>query len=74
MINGFGSIGAMIGVSLPGVLSSLLGAEADIWWYIFPGLGVSLLIAAVLLLPRWNAMPTTVDDKEENIGVNHKQG
>ena len=71
MINGFGSIGAVVGVSLPGVLSSLLGEDADIWWYIFPGLGVSLLIAALLLLPRWNAMPATVDDEEEKQGENH---
>ncbi len=59
MINGFGSIGAMVGVSLPGVLTLLLGEEADIWFYIFPGLGVSLVIAAVLLLPKWNALPAT---------------
>jgi hypothetical protein len=35
---------------------------------------VSLIIAALLLLPRWNAMPATVDDEEEKQGENHKQG
>ena len=65
MINGVGSIGAIIGGVLPGVLESSLGKDVDIWPYIFPGLGVSLLIAAVLLLPRWNAMPATVDDEKE---------
>jgi sugar phosphate permease len=59
MINGFGSIGAIVGVTLPGILSGMLSEGADIWYYIFPGLGVSLVIAAVLLLPKWNALPAT---------------
>ena len=59
MINGFGSIGAIVGVTLPGILSGMLSEGADIWYYIFPGLGVSLVIAAVLLLPKWNALPVT---------------
>jgi len=59
MINGFGSIGAIVGVTLPGILSGMLGEGADIWFYIFPGLGVSLVIATALLLPKWNAMPVT---------------
>jgi hypothetical protein len=37
----------------------MLSEGADIWYYIFPGLGVSLVIAAVLLLPKWNALPAT---------------
>jgi sugar phosphate permease len=59
MINGFGSIGAIVGVTLPGILSGTLGEGADIWYYIFPGLGVSLVLAAMLLLPKWNALPVT---------------
>ena len=59
MINGFGSIGAIVGVTLPGILSGMLSEGADSWYYIFPGLGVSLVIAAVLLLPKWNALPAT---------------
>jgi sugar phosphate permease len=59
MINGFGSIGAIVGVTLPGILSGTLGEGADIWYYIFPGLGVSLVLAALLLLPKWNALPVT---------------
>ena len=59
MINGFGSIGAIVGVTLPGILSGMLSEGADIWFYIFPGLGVSLVIAAVLLLPKWNTLPAT---------------
>ena len=64
MINGFGSIGAIIGGVLPGVLQSQLGEGVDIWPYVFPALGGSLIIAALLLLPRWNALPTTVSGKE----------
>lgn len=69
MINGFGSIGAIIGGVLPGVLESSLGKNVDIWPYIFPGLALSLIIAAMLLLPRWNAMPATADDgnKKHNV-------
>lgn len=59
MINGFGSIGAIVGVTLPGILSGMLSEGADIWFYIFPGLGMSLVIAAVLLLPKWNTLPAT---------------
>jgi sugar phosphate permease len=63
MINGFGSIGAIVGVTLPGILSATLSEGADIWSYIFPGLGVSLVLAAVLLLPKWNALPATEKTK-----------
>ena len=62
MINGFGSVGAIIGGVLPGVLAKSLGTDVDIWVYVFPSLAVSLIIAALLLLPRWNAMPDTADN------------
>jgi hypothetical protein len=45
-------------------LQSQLGEGVDIWSYVFPALGGSLIIAALLLLPRWNALPTTVSGKE----------
>ncbi len=60
LINGCGSIGAIIGGTLPGLLEKGLGTDVDIWSYVFPGLAVSILVAAILLLPKWNAMPTTV--------------
>ena len=65
MINGFGSIGAMIGVALPGILEGWLGEGADIWPYVFPILGGTLIVAAVLLLPKWNTLPATAEDKGE---------
>jgi len=65
MINGFGSIGAMIGVALPGILEGWLGEGADIWPYVFPILGSTLIVAAVLLLPQWNTLPATAEDKGE---------
>jgi len=57
LINGCGSIGAIVGGTLPGLLEEGLGQGAYIWDYVFTGLAISLLTAALLLLPRWNAMP-----------------
>lgn len=57
LINGFGSIGQMIGVSLPGLLASALGASGNIWPPIFVGLGISLAAAALMLAPMWNRVP-----------------
>ena len=54
---GSGSIGAIVGSPLPGLLEEGLGQGVYIWDYVFTGLAISLLIAAVLLLPRWNALP-----------------
>jgi len=53
VINGFGSIGAMLGGSLPG------NAETWGWDPIFIGLAVSVGLAGLILLPRWNALPVT---------------
>jgi len=51
-INGVGSVGAVLGGSLPGVISQRWGWEPMFWV-----LGVCVFVAAVLLLPKWNAMP-----------------
>jgi len=51
-INGVGSLGAVLGGSLPGVISQRWG-----WEPLFHVLGVCVLVAALLLLPRWNAVP-----------------
>jgi len=56
-INGCGSIGAIIGGTMPGLLRAMLGKGADIWPYVFYGLAVSVIIAAALLLPQWNRLP-----------------
>jgi OPA family sugar phosphate sensor protein UhpC-like MFS transporter len=57
-INGFGSVGQMLGVALPGALTSYYGAGANIWPTIFVGLGVSLAIAGLMLAPLWNRVPS----------------
>ena len=57
VINGFGSIGQMIGVTLPGTLTSVLQQGQDIWMPIFVGLGIALAIAGVMLAPLWNRLP-----------------
>jgi OPA family sugar phosphate sensor protein UhpC-like MFS transporter len=57
LINGFGSLGQMIGVMLPGSVQSLVGSGHDIWRSIFIGLGVALALAGTLLVPQWNRAP-----------------
>ena len=51
-INGVGSAGAVLGGSLPGVISQRWG-----WDPLFYALGACVLVAALLLLPKWNAVP-----------------
>ena len=53
MINGFGSIGAIAGGTMRGWVED--------FHVIFVILSVSTMIAACLLLPKWNALPATVD-------------
>lgn len=57
LINGFGSIGQMLGVTLPGLVEVMIGKGSHIWLYIFVGLGCSLGLAALLLAPQWNRLP-----------------
>jgi OPA family sugar phosphate sensor protein UhpC-like MFS transporter len=52
LINGSGSIGAIVGGTLPGFFQEQGG-----WNAVFTLLGVAVLVAAALLLPKWNAMP-----------------
>ena len=53
-INGCGSVGAILGGSLPGVIYAQYG-----WSTLFNILGVSVLMATILLAFRWNAVPAT---------------
>jgi OPA family glycerol-3-phosphate transporter-like MFS transporter len=64
IINGCGSIGAIAGGTMPGWIERVVGPEVDIWSGIFVGLSISLFIAAGLLLPRWNAVPTVAEGSE----------
>jgi len=54
IINGFGSIGAVLGGYLPGILSDKYG-----WGALFYGLAGLIFIAALLLIPKWNAVPAS---------------
>jgi len=52
VINGFGATGQIIGLSIPGIISVRYG-----WDVLFIGFGVFILVAALILLPKWNAVP-----------------
>ena len=69
LINGIGSIGAALGGYLPALLTS----DEDItnWTLVFRILACFVLAAGLLLIPRWNAVPTaeaapTVDKESES--------
>lgn len=51
-VNGAGSVGAILGGTIPGVFASRWG-----WDGVFALLGAMALTAALILLPQWNAMP-----------------
>lgn len=63
VINGCGSIGAIAGGTMPGWIAWIADDGRDVWGYVFFGLSMSLLIAALLLLPQWNTLPTAAGDK-----------
>ncbi len=58
MINGCGSVGAVFGMAVPAYLHDEYG-----WGWVFGLLACCSLTAALLLLPRWNAMPATANNK-----------
>ncbi len=58
-VNGFGSAGAILGGALPGYISVRWG-----WGPLFTAFAIAVAIAALLLLPRWNALPATAHDKK----------
>ena len=55
LINGCGSVGAIVGGTLPGLLHDRLG-----WNGLLQILAASALIAGCLLAPKWNAIPAKV--------------
>ena len=57
IVNGCGSLGQIIGATLPGWVGQFLAEGRDIWNPIFVGLGLSLTLAALLLMPQWNRVP-----------------
>lgn len=52
LVNGFGSVGAIVGGTLPGFVHHRWG-----WQGVFTVLAIAVLAAALLLLPKWNALP-----------------
>jgi MFS transporter, OPA family, glycerol-3-phosphate transporter len=54
VINGMGSIGAILGGTLPGFFNQRWG-----WGGVFTFLGLMAFAAGVILLPKWNALPKT---------------
>jgi OPA family glycerol-3-phosphate transporter-like MFS transporter len=52
LVNGMGSIGAIIGGVMPGLLEESWG-----WQNVFTCLAAATFVAALLLLPKWNAVP-----------------
>jgi len=58
LINGCGSIGAILGGTLPGFFEKKWG-----WDGVFTLLAASVLIAALLLLPKWNSLPKAAQAK-----------
>jgi OPA family sugar phosphate sensor protein UhpC-like MFS transporter len=59
-VNGSGSVGQILGMSLPGVISTAFG-----WGVLFTTFGLTALIGALILLPKWNAVPAVNDRDDE---------
>jgi sugar phosphate permease len=59
VVNGCGSIGQLVGSTMPGWIGWFIGDDADIWGPIFHSLGLGLFLGALLLLPQWNRLPST---------------
>ena len=52
IINGMGSVGAIAGGTIPGLFKDSWG-----WNGVFIFLSASVLIASLLMIPKWNALP-----------------
>jgi OPA family sugar phosphate sensor protein UhpC-like MFS transporter len=61
-INGCGSVGAVIGVMVPGFTERLGWG----WPEVFVFLAGMVLLAGLILLPRWNALPPTATRRAAN--------
>jgi len=54
VINGMGSVGGLLGGTIPGFFNERWG-----WGGVFGVLGVMAAIGGLMLLPKWNAVPPT---------------
>jgi len=59
-VNGAGSLGAILGGTLPGFFAKQWG-----WDGVFSLLGAMALTAALILLPKWNTLPATAKTKSD---------
>ncbi|MEN8251531.1 MAG: MFS transporter [Bacteroidota bacterium] len=59
IINGMGSVGAIIGGTVPGFFKSTWG-----WNGVFMLLAASIFIAGLLMMSKWNALPETVENNK----------
>ena len=57
IINGMGSIGAIVGGTIPGFFKATWG-----WNGVFIALSISVFIAALLMISKWNALPDDVEN------------
>lgn len=57
LINGSGSIGAIVGGTFPGFFKQKWG-----WNGVFVSLACCILLAAIILIPQWNTLPKTADE------------
>jgi OPA family sugar phosphate sensor protein UhpC-like MFS transporter len=64
VINGFGSIGAILGGTLPGFFNQRWG-----WGGVFIFLGAMCFLAGLILLPHWNALPKTAATRAREFDV-----
>lgn len=58
VINGVGSLGAIVGGTLPGFVKQLTGSATTPWNSIFLTLAGGLVLAAVCVVPQWNRLPS----------------
>ena len=70
IINGSGSIAAIFGGTLPGLAKFAYGEKSDIWNYVFVIQAGCLCLAAVLLLPNFNALPPAKANGKPGTGKN----
>ncbi len=60
IINGMGSVGAILGGTIPGFFKTAWG-----WDGVFIALAGSVLISGLLMISKWNALPDNVDNNNE---------
>jgi OPA family sugar phosphate sensor protein UhpC-like MFS transporter len=57
MINGCGSLGGVVGGTLPGVVAAMTADGRTPWNALFIALAVGLVVAGVAVAPLWNRLP-----------------